>query len=94
MPDRTTLKVGDRIRLLRVPESDVLTRQREIADRVEDAGRTADTIERILREDPVVVISEIDEHGNRWFEWTPRAPLFAGEVHSLTVIDDESWERA
>jgi hypothetical protein len=54
MPDHTELRVGDRIRLLAVPECDLRQREREIATNAEMAGWTADTIERIIAFDPVV----------------------------------------
>ena len=57
MPDRTALKVGDRIRLLRVPQVDLDQREWELRDGAEDAGITADTIERIIRTNPVVTIA-------------------------------------
>ena len=63
MPDRTRLKIGDRIRLLRVPQGDLDQRERELRNGAEGAGWTADTIERIIAHDPVVTISSIDEHG-------------------------------
>jgi hypothetical protein len=48
VPDRTQLKTGDRIRLLRIPQGHVEQRERELRAAAEDAGRTADTIERII----------------------------------------------
>jgi hypothetical protein len=48
MPDRTQLKIGDRIRLLRIPQGDLEHRERELRAGAEDAGWTADTIERII----------------------------------------------
>lgn len=94
MPDRTTLRIGDRIRLLRVPQGDVEQRVREIARGCEDAGWTADTIERITRimaQDPVVTISSIDEHGLRWFEVELISAGGRVEHHALAIVDDESW---
>jgi hypothetical protein len=46
MPDRKRLKVGDKVRLLRVPECDLRLRGREVREGVGMAGWTADTIER------------------------------------------------
>ena len=45
MPDRARLKIGDRVRLLRVPQGDLDQRERELRDGAEGAGWTADTIE-------------------------------------------------
>jgi hypothetical protein len=63
MPDRTQLKTDDRIRLLRVPQADLEQREHELREGVEAAGWTANTIERIILQNPVVTISSIDEYG-------------------------------
>ena len=63
MPNRLLLKVGDRIRLLCVPQRDLEQRERELREGLEYAGWTADTIARILAQDPVVTIAQIDEYG-------------------------------
>lgn len=92
MPDWRSLRVGDRVRLLRVPGADLAQRERELRDGAEMAGWTADTIERIIATDPIVIIREIDEFGVPWFE--RQLPSADGniEYHSLTITDDESWE--
>jgi hypothetical protein len=94
MPDRSRLKVGDRIRLLYVPKGDREQRERERREGLADAGYTADTIERILAQDPLVTISWIDEYGYPWFEYHLRMADGAQEHHSLAIMDDESWEWA
>lgn len=91
MPDRTTLRIGDRIRLLRVPDGDLQQRERERRDGVEEAGWTADTIEAILRQDPVVTISEIDEYGNPWFEYHLEAAVGDVHHHFIAIMEDGSW---
>ena len=91
MPDRTKLKIGDRIRLLRVPAGDLEQRERELREGVGDAGWTADTIERILAQDPVVSISSIDEYGLPWFEYELKGVDGKIEYHSLAIMEDESW---
>ena len=93
MPDRTRLNVGDHIRLLCVPAGDLEQRERELRERVEDAGWTADTIQRIIAQDPVVAISSIDEYGYPWFEYHLRTADGTGEHHLLAIMDDASWER-
>jgi hypothetical protein len=93
MPDHTRLQVGDWIRLLRVPECDLAQRERELVAGLEDAGWTADTIERILAQQPVVTISWLDEYGHPWFEVELRDQAGEVEYHSLNVTDDESWEQ-
>jgi hypothetical protein len=93
MPDRTTLKIGDRIRLLRVPDFDLAQRDREILVKREDAGWTADTIERIIFQDPVVTIDEIDEFGSPWFSYELKCDDGTFEQHTLAIMEDESWEK-
>jgi hypothetical protein len=93
MPDRRTLRVGDRIRLLRVPIGDLLQRDRELREGIEVPGWTANTLERILATDPIVTIARIDEYGQPWFDYTLRLPDGA-EEHSIAVMDDDSWEPA
>jgi hypothetical protein len=69
MPDRTQLKIGDRIGLLRIPQGDLEQRERELRAGAEDAGWTAVRFERIVAQDPVVTILSIDECGLLWFEY-------------------------
>ncbi len=91
MPDRTKLRVGDRIRLLSVPTADLAQRERELRDGLADAGSTADTIERIVTQQPVVTISHIDEYGSPWFD--VELVRRDGDIarHSIAVMDDDSW---
>jgi hypothetical protein len=92
MPDRTRMKVGDRIRLLRVPPGDLEQRERELREGREYAGWTADTLERIIAQDPVVTIVEIDEWGYPWFRYDLRREDGTVEEHSVAVMEDDSWE--
>ena len=92
MPDRTTLRVGDCIRLLTVPECDLEQREREIAVGNTDPDATATVIERIIDADPIVTIERIDEFGSAWFE-VEFVETDGIHYHSLTILDDESWER-
>ncbi len=92
MPDRTRLKVGDVIKLNAVPTADLQQRARELEEGLlEDAGMTADTIERILAQNPVVTIDRVDEYGQPWFDCN--VPNEQGEIeeHSLAIMGDESW---
>jgi hypothetical protein len=93
MPDRTKLRVGDRIRLLCVPPVDLERRERELRDGVDEAGLTADTIERILALEPVVTISHIDDWGNPWFDYELPSPDGQTHLHSIAIMEDESWCR-
>jgi hypothetical protein len=88
-----TLKAGDRIRLICVPESDLQQRERELQDGAEMAGWTADTLERILNLDPAVTIDRVDEQGMPWFEYELVGEDGRIEYHSLGIAEDESWER-
>lgn len=92
MPDRTKLKAGDRIRLRTVPQCDLEQREREIAAGNTDPDATATVIERIIDADPIVTIQRIDELGAAWFE-VEFVETDGIHYHSLTILDDESWER-
>jgi hypothetical protein len=92
MPNPKTLKIGDRIRILRVPENDLQQRERELAEKVEMAGWTADSIERIIQQTPVVSISRIDEDGCVWYAASIIGPNGQKEEHTLIVYDDDTWE--
>ncbi len=93
MPDPKTLNVEDRIQILRVPENDLRQREREITEKTEMAGWTADSIERIIEQSPVVSVSRIDEYGCVWYDATVVGPDGIEEQHSLIVYDDDTWER-
>jgi len=93
MPNPSTLQVGDRIRILRVPASDLRQRESEIASGAEMAGWTADSIERVIAQTPIVQVSHIDEYGCVWYETTIIGPDGTEEHHSLIVYDDDTWER-
>lgn len=86
------LRVGNRVRLLRVPESDLRQRERELRNGAEMAGWTADTLERILALDPIVTIDEVDEYGAPWFHVELAAADGSTEYHALAITEDESWE--
>ena len=83
------LKPGQWIRLLSVPEGDRRQREGELLDSGSDMpGWTADTIERILRADPIVRIDRVDEYGLPWFNYD----FPNGELHTVAIMDDDSWE--
>jgi len=92
MPDRNQLRVGDAIRLLSVPNCDLARREREIAAGIIERDSTATVIERIIATNPVVKIERIDEFGAAWFE-VEFEESDGIHYHSLTILDDESWER-
>lgn len=91
MPDFHSLKAGDRIRLLSVPAHDLAQRKEELQRGVEMAGWTADTIEQIIEQCPVVEISRVDEYGHPWFECDVMTSDGV-ERHTLNISDNESWE--
>jgi hypothetical protein len=93
MPDPRSLKIGDRIRILSVPQKDLEQRERELAEKAEMAGWTANSIERIIEQSPVVRISRIDEYGCAWYETSIIGPDGTEENHSLIVYDVDTWER-
>ncbi|MEM7263445.1 MAG: hypothetical protein AAF488_15755 [Planctomycetota bacterium] len=90
MPDRTQLRSGSRIRILAVPQCDLDQRERERAEGLPDAGWTADTIERVIAEHPVVTVTSIDEYGSPWFE-VELSGDDEPEEHSIMILDDDSW---
>ena len=92
LPHPNTLRIGDRIRILRVPESDLRQRGNELASGAELAGWTADSIERIIAQTPIVQISQIDDYGCVWYETAIIGPEGKEEFHSLIVYDDDTWE--
>jgi hypothetical protein len=93
MPDPKTLAIGDRIRILRVPDADLRQREQELATGSELAGWTADTIERIIAQTPVVTIWQVDEDGCVWYEATIIGPRGTQEEHSLILYNDDTWEK-
>ncbi|MCA9166580.1 MAG: hypothetical protein KDB23_02875 [Planctomycetales bacterium] len=92
MPDPKLLKIGDQLRILRVPISDLQQRDRELAENSELAGWTASSIERIIEQTPIVRVSRIDEAGAVWYDATIIGPDGMEESHSLIVYDDDTWE--
>ncbi len=92
MPDPNFLTVGDRIRILKVPGPDLRQREREVASGIESAGWTADSIERIIAQTPIVQISRIDEYNCVWYETIIVGDDGMEETHSLIVYNDDSWE--
>jgi hypothetical protein len=94
LPDRTKLRVGDKIRLLTVPQGDLEQREREIHENRADPGWTANTIERIIAQCPVVSIDRIDDDSGPWFDVDIENEGGEVEEHSLAIMDDDSWEYA
>ena len=93
MPDIKNLKVGDKIRVLKVPEGDLKQRRREIAEGIDNPGWTANTIELIIAQNPIVKIESIDEYGRPWYTCDI---IVDGELetHTLAMNEDDVWELA
>jgi hypothetical protein len=92
VPDPKTLKLGDQIRILRVPDADLRQREHEIATNAEMAGWTANAIERIIDQSPIVRIARIDDDGCVWYDAEVVGPNGDTEYHSLIIYDDDTWE--
>jgi hypothetical protein len=74
-----------------VPEGDLRQREREISAGTEEAGFTADTIERIIARNAIVTITEI-HRDLPWFNRRLKRPDGTFEYHSIAIMDDDSWE--
>ncbi len=94
MPDPKTLSVGDRIRILRVPDGDLRLREEKRARNEESTDCTADAIELIIEQTPIVPITRIDDDGCVWYETQIIGSNGTEEWHSLIIYDDDSWELA
>ena len=55
-------------------------------------GWTADSIERIIAQTPVVPVARIDDDGCVWYEATIIGPDGIEEHHTLIVYNDDTWE--
>ncbi len=93
MPDIKNLKIGDTIRILKVPEGDIEQRKREIAEGKDNPGWTANTIELIIAQNPIVKIDTIDDYGRPWYicDIIVNGEL---ETHTLAMNEDDLWELA
>lgn len=91
MPDIKHLKIGDKIRLLKVPEGDLEQRKREIAQGIDNPGWTANIIELIIAQHTIVEIDSIDDFGRPWYicDIIVNGKL---ESHTLAMTEDDSWE--
>ncbi|MBR9921753.1 MAG: hypothetical protein GYB31_13015 [Bacteroidetes bacterium] len=90
MPDRGKLKIGDKICLLKVPDDDLEQRKKEVAMGIDEAGWTANTIELIIAQNPIVEIDTIDEFGRPWFSCEVMVDGNP-EKHTLAINEDDSW---
>ena len=91
MPDHKQLRPGDKIRFIKVSDSDLATREREIKAGLPDAGWTADTLERIVGQKLILIIDHIDEYGIPWVHCRLMG-VTKPELHSIAIMDDDTWE--
>ena len=92
MPDPKTLKVGDKIRLLCVPEGDRLYRAEQMSLDKKYRTDTADVIEKIIAEDPIVAVAFFDESGTPWYSREMKDEEGRTVWQSLAIYNDETWE--
>lgn len=85
--------VGDFIRIMRVPGSDLQQRIDEVARHSKLPGHTANTIERIIAENPIVEIYQIDSFGYPWYKVSLASSNGQIEEHTLMLYDDGTWEK-
>jgi hypothetical protein len=85
------LKVGDKIKLVKVPKLDIEQRKRECHQR-QKGEWTADTLEKIIASNPIVTISKIDESGKPWFDCNLKDKNGVVESHSIMIFDNDSWD--
>ena len=79
------LAVGDEIRIVSVPQSDLLQRARNRENDIADNWiPTADVLEELIASKTILKIDRIDEYGYPCFEY--------GE-HSIAIMDAKSWEK-
>ena len=83
MPDPSTLKTGDSIRVVSVPKNDLLA--------LASGSTYLETTVRVLEwmVDKEFVISWIDEGGLPWVELDYPDP--EGGEHAMAIMDSESW---
>ena len=92
MPNPSTLKPGDRIRILAIPAAD--SAQAAAAMRRGDplAQWTMRILQHLADRRDIVRIDEIDEYGAPWFSYQFRNKRGAWEYHTVAVMDSDSWE--
>lgn len=92
IPNPATLKIGDSIRLLSVPEHDLALRKDKAAAGEDTSETTATAIERIIAKNPIVVVTQVDEFGGVWYKAELTDAQGRTEYHYVTLYDDDTWE--
>ncbi len=94
MPNPATLRIGDSIRLLSVPEHDLALRKDKAAAGEDTFETTATAIERIIAKNPIVTVTQVDEFGGVWYEAERTDSEGQIEHHYVMLYDDDTWEVA
>ena len=81
------LRVGDRIRFVRMPVGD-----REQFEKTGD-DFTVRVLQRLIDGAVVCTIARIDEYGLPWFDYAFVNDSGEDEDHALAVMDGDSWEK-
>ena len=82
------LRVGDRIRIVAIPQGD----QRQYEESGDDF--TVRVLRRLIRKKSAVRIGMIDDFSYPWLHYRFRNSRGKIEDHSLSVSDNESWRYA
>ncbi len=88
---RQELKVWDRILLTKIPKSDIKDYEKNHPNLDMDDFSTADILDKIIKNNPVVMIDNIDEYWIPWFNANIKTN-WEIQYHTLAIIDDDSWE--
>ena len=81
------LEVGQKIRITKIPDSDLAEYERTQDD------FTVRVLWRLVDTQEAVTITEIDEYGKPWFEYNFVNDEGEREMHSLAIMcEDDSWE--
>jgi hypothetical protein len=92
MPDPHDLRIGDRIRCVRIPTGDLVDLRKRQRCGVPWAHDTVRILQRLADRRQVVAIDDVDEYGTPWFSYAFRNKTGRWEYHRLAVMDASSWE--
>ena len=91
MPDRKSLQLGNRIRIIAVPTLD-MTAMAEAMRRGDPLAQwTTRILQRLADRHHIVRIDEIDEYGTPWFPYSFKNKSNTWERHHFAVMEDDSW---
>lgn len=92
MPDRGSLRVGDRIRILRVPAQDLAAMANAMRQGRRDPQWTVRVLQRLADRRHLVRIDDIDEYHTPWFSYSFKNKANTWEHHRVAVMENDSWE--